>query len=136
MSAACSHVRAPLSARKMTSCIFIARSTAAAAKTIGTSLGAYGCSPVRPQSGHFTCSRERTDHVLPTARRRRVDHGTSTRYRWRGVRYPNTATIRRGRSIGTWTMLGDSPSHVSLGPPEPVAPVRDAAQETADELQL
>src|SRR5438094_5693444 len=66
MSAACSHVRAPLSARKMTSCIFIARSTAAAAKTIGTSLGAYGCSPVRPQSGHFTCSRERTDHVLPT----------------------------------------------------------------------
>src|SRR5438477_3969639 len=73
MSAACSHVRAPLSARKMTSCIFIARSTAAAAKTIGTSLGAYGCSPVRPQSGHFTCSRERTDHVLPTVKPPRLD---------------------------------------------------------------
>ena len=30
-------------------------------------------------------------------RRRRVDHGPSTRYRWRGVRYPDTATIPKGR---------------------------------------
>src|SRR5438309_3481346 len=33
-------------------------------------------------------------------------------------------------------MVGDSPSHLSAGPPEPVAHVRDAAQETADEPQL
>ena len=33
-------------------------------------------------------------------------------------------------------MVGDSPSHLSARPPERVAPVRDAAQETADEEQL
>src|SRR5436309_1069631 len=66
MSAACSHVRVPLNARMMTSCRFMARSTAAAANTIGTSRDAYGCTAHRSQSGHFTCSRERTDHVLPT----------------------------------------------------------------------
>ena len=42
---------------------FMARSTAAAARTIGTSFGAYGLYPDRSQSGQFTCSRERTDHV-------------------------------------------------------------------------
>src|SRR5262245_48503817 len=66
MSAAWSHVRVPLNARMSTSCSFMARSTAAAASTIGTSLDAYGCTAHRPQSGHFTCSRERTDHLLPT----------------------------------------------------------------------
>src|SRR2546422_6533997 len=33
-------------------------------------------------------------------------------------------------------MVGDSPSHLSARPPDRVAPVRDAAQETADELEL
>src|SRR5438128_2219827 len=33
-------------------------------------------------------------------------------------------------------MVGDSPSHLSARPPERVARVRNAAQETADELQL
>src|SRR2546423_4937362 len=33
-------------------------------------------------------------------------------------------------------MLGDSSAHVRAGPPEPVAPARDAARETADELRL
>src|SRR6266508_6688543 len=66
MSAACSHVIAPLKARMMTSWIFMARSTAAAANTMGTSLVAHGCTPAYLKSGHFICSRERTDHVLPT----------------------------------------------------------------------
>src|SRR5262252_8521200 len=66
MSAACSHVIVPLKARMRTSWIFMARSTAAAGNTIGTSLVADGCTPADPNSGHSTCSRERTDHVLPT----------------------------------------------------------------------
>ena len=33
-------------------------------------------------------------------------------------------------------MVGDSPSHLNARPPERVAPVRDAAKETADEEQL
>src|SRR5215467_7267636 len=49
-----------------TSWIFMARSTAAAVNTIGTSLVADGCILAAPNSGHFTCSRERTDHVLST----------------------------------------------------------------------
>src|SRR5215813_8375306 len=68
MSAACSHVIAPLKARMMTSWIFMARSTAVAANTMGTSLAAHGCTAACLKSGHFICSRERTDHVLPTAR--------------------------------------------------------------------
>ena len=53
--------------RMMTSWIFMARSTAAAANTMGTSLAAHGCTRAYLKSGHFICSRERTDHVLPTA---------------------------------------------------------------------
>ena len=37
-----------------------------AANTMGTSLVAPGCTPAYLKSGHFICSRERTDHVLPT----------------------------------------------------------------------
>src|SRR5260370_21098087 len=75
MSAACSQVRAPLNARMITSWTFIARSTAAAAKTMITPLVDHGCTAERSKSGHFTCSRERTDHVLPTSARGRVDRG-------------------------------------------------------------
>src|SRR5881397_1157508 len=57
---------APPNARMMTSWIFMARSRAAAASTIVTSLVDDGCSATPGKSGHFTCSRERTDHVLPT----------------------------------------------------------------------
>src|SRR5438093_8755369 len=73
MSAACGQVRVPLNARMITSWRFMARSTASAAKTIGTSLDASGSTAHSAQSGHFTCSRERTDHVLPTSRRMRLD---------------------------------------------------------------
>src|SRR5437867_2648894 len=59
---------APPNARMMTSWIFMARSRAAAASTIVTSLIDDGCSATPGKSGHFTCSRERTDHVLPTRR--------------------------------------------------------------------
>src|SRR2546428_8883705 len=68
MSAACSHVIAPLNARMRTCWIFMARSTAAAANTMVTSFVDHGCTPDCPKSGHFTCSRERTDHVLPTVK--------------------------------------------------------------------
>src|SRR5712691_7008783 len=67
MSAACSQLSAPLTARMMTSWTFIARSTAAAAETMVTPFADHGCSLDRAKSGHFTCSRERTDHVLPTS---------------------------------------------------------------------
>src|SRR5437870_7190919 len=66
ISAACNQLRAPLKARKMTSCRFIARSTAAVSQSIGTSLVTDVSTALRPKSGHFTCSRERTDHELPT----------------------------------------------------------------------
>src|SRR5439155_11147060 len=69
MSAACSQLSAPLNARMMTSWTFIARSTAAAAKTMVTPLADHGYSLDRAKSGHFTCSRERTDHLLPTGAR-------------------------------------------------------------------
>src|SRR2546428_13977178 len=72
MSAACSHVIAPLNARMRTCWIFMARSTAAAANTMVTSFVDHGCTPDCPKSGHFTCSRERTDHVLPTVDRDRL----------------------------------------------------------------
>src|SRR2546427_3657574 len=49
---------------------------------------------------------------------------------------PTPRRYQKGASTGTWSMLGDSPSHVSARPPDRVAPVRDAAQETADEEQL
>src|SRR6266508_5467221 len=89
MSAACSHVIAPLKARMMTSWIFMARSTAAAANTMGTSLVAHGCTPAYLKSGHFICSRERTDHVLPTPVHLPVDRGGVQAYHaahsgWRG----------------------------------------------------
>src|SRR6266403_1109376 len=45
---------------------------------------------LRTPSQSFASSKQR-------GRRRRVDDGTSTRYRWRGVRYPGTATIPKGR---------------------------------------
>src|SRR5437870_10226802 len=69
ISAACNQLRAPLKARKMTSCRFIARSTAAVSQSIGTSLVTDVSTALRPKSGHFTCSRERTDHELPTVAR-------------------------------------------------------------------
>src|SRR5260370_36876572 len=66
MSAGCRQLSGPLNGRMMTSWTFIARSTAAAAKTMVTPFADHGCSLDRAKSGHFTCSRERTDHVLPT----------------------------------------------------------------------
>jgi transcriptional regulator with GAF, ATPase, and Fis domain len=66
ISAACNHAMPPLNARMITSWIFIARSTAAAATTIVTSLVDHGWTAIRGKRGHFTCSREWTDHVLPT----------------------------------------------------------------------
>src|SRR5439155_18546186 len=70
------------------------RSRAAAASTIVTSLIDDGCSATPGKSGHFTCSRERTDHVLPTRRRRRVagraclDYAVATLLRRSGRRFP------------------------------------------------
>src|SRR5438876_6837549 len=72
---------APPNARMMTSWIFMARSRAAAASTIVTSLIDDGCSATPGKSGHFTCSRERTDHVLPTFPDRGVDRITRAAYR-------------------------------------------------------
>src|SRR5262249_39817679 len=66
ISAACSHVRLPANARMITCWYVMARSTAAAANVISTSWVADGRALRRSKSGHFTCSRERTDHVLPT----------------------------------------------------------------------
>src|SRR5213593_1779788 len=80
---------APPNARMMTSWIFMARSRAAAASTIVTSLIDDGCSATPGKSGHFTCSRERTDHVkCPTpgksghftCSRERTDHVLPTLY--------------------------------------------------------
>src|SRR5712691_6995976 len=46
-----------------------------------TPLADHGCSLDCAKSGHFTCSRERTDHVLPThARGARVDRGVNWYY--------------------------------------------------------
>src|SRR5438093_8767913 len=81
MSAACSQLSAPLNARMMTSWTFIARSTAAAAKTMVTPLADHGYSLDRAKSGHFTCSRERTDHLLPTLRGCRFDVFDEALYR-------------------------------------------------------
>src|SRR5213595_1994171 len=88
MSAACSQVMAPLNARMMTSWIFMARSTAAAANTMVTSFADHGCTPDYPKSGHFTCSRERTDHVLPTRARGSRDKLTELGYRVTWHEYP------------------------------------------------
>src|SRR5262249_8562635 len=74
MSAACNHVRLPANARMMTCWYVMARSTATAVKAISTPLVADGRTTPRPKSGHFTCSRERTDHVLPTPHVERWDH--------------------------------------------------------------
>jgi hypothetical protein len=52
----------------------MARSTAASAKSMVTSID-HGSMGDRPKSGHFTCSRERTDHVLPTPVKLPVDGG-------------------------------------------------------------
>src|SRR5206468_332043 len=41
--------------------------------SIGTSLVTDVSMALRPKSGHFTCSRERTDHVLPTGRSSSLD---------------------------------------------------------------
>src|SRR6266568_8758256 len=40
----------------------------------------HGSTRDRPKSGHFTCSRERTDHVLPTGLTRSLDASGSTTY--------------------------------------------------------
>src|SRR5262249_34422708 len=73
MSAACNHLRLPASARMMTCWYVMARSTAVAVTAISTPLGADGRTTPRPKSGHFICSRERTDHVLSTDGRPFVD---------------------------------------------------------------
>src|SRR2546429_1469522 len=89
---------APPNARMMTSWIFMARSRAAAASTIVTSLIDDGCSATPGKSGHFTCSRERTDHVLPTDLSR---HGR-TRSALESVgdrRRQPTSTLRREMSV-------------------------------------
>src|SRR5438093_13296384 len=64
----CGHPCGARAARKMTSCRFIARSTAVPSQSIGTSWGTDVSTTLRPKCGHFTCSWERTDHVLPTLR--------------------------------------------------------------------
>ena len=76
--AACNHVIAPLRACMMTCWIFIARSTAAAANTMVTPFVDHGFSPDGSKSGHLTCSRGRTDHVLPTLIARRPGIETHT----------------------------------------------------------
>src|SRR3989442_15088420 len=85
ISAACNQLRAPLKARKMTSCRFIARSTAAVSQSIGTSLVTDVSTALRPKSGHFTCSRERTDHELPTQVDRVLDRSHSLHYAGPGM---------------------------------------------------
>src|SRR2546426_1227943 len=49
---------------------------------------------------------------------------------------PTPRRYRRGASIGTGSMFGDSSPHVSDGGPQPAAPERDTAQQTGDELEL
>src|SRR5258708_17362115 len=99
MSAACSQLSAPLNARMMTSWTFIARSTAAAAKTMVTPFADHGCSLDRAKSGHFTCSRERTDHVLPTVQTWPLAVHRHLAYRHRsmavGARVPDTGLTLR-----------------------------------------
>src|SRR5260370_41223763 len=80
MSAGCRQLSGPLNGRMMTSWTFIARSTAAAAKTMVTPFADHGCSLDRAKSGHFTCSRERTDHVLPTVRHAGIDTDVDAPY--------------------------------------------------------
>ena len=60
----------PLIARKITSCIFIARSTARAEySSIGFSPFPMGLYPnPNNKTGHFTCYIHRTDHLLATFR--------------------------------------------------------------------
>src|SRR5882762_1239585 len=66
ISAACNQLIAPLIACRKISCTFMARSQASRVKSMPTSVRACTSQPEFPQSGHFTCSRERTDHELPT----------------------------------------------------------------------
>src|SRR5207247_6795400 len=56
-------------------------STAAAANTMVTSFADHGCTPDYPKSGHFTCSRERTDHVLPTSAHMGLDKNPGEPYK-------------------------------------------------------
>src|SRR2546426_2224907 len=49
---------------------------------------------------------------------------------------PTPRRYRRGASIGTGSMFGDSSRHLSDGRPQPAAPERDTAQQTGDELEL
>src|SRR3972149_4658230 len=65
MSAAWSPVSWPLIARNTISCIFIARSTAGTPYRM-SSPPQDMLYTVPAQSGHFTCSRERTDHKSTT----------------------------------------------------------------------
>src|SRR5437773_8968261 len=101
---------APPNARMMTSWIFMARSRAAAASTIVTSLIDDGCSATPGKSGHFTCSRERTDHVLPTAALSRVAGPRAFCYRLRVVgaqgarKSPGKAVRNRRDPV---TVIGD-----------------------------
>jgi hypothetical protein len=74
ISAACHHVYSPLIARTRTSFTFIARSTAKGGKNIGASHDAfYPLPPQAQKSGHFTCAKERTDHLLSTPIRHVLD---------------------------------------------------------------
>src|SRR5712664_3243675 len=66
ISAACSHVYSPLIARVITSCIFMARSTAERENHMVTSSVTVCITP--RESGHFTCYEKRTHHELPTWR--------------------------------------------------------------------
>ena len=48
--------------------------------------------PDHPNSGHFTCSWERTDHVLPTAPGTAIDAREFVRYPARHVTHPDAPT--------------------------------------------
>ena len=67
---------------------------------MSASLTTRGVNPARL----YTLRPELADAVAVTrqrsrqrGRRRRVDQDTSKRYRWRGVRYPDTATVPKRR---------------------------------------
>ena len=69
ISAACHQDTCPLTARRRTSCTFIARSTAASGYVPIVPPGSH---PSRPWTGHFTYYLPRTVHVLPTVRDKRT----------------------------------------------------------------
>src|SRR4029450_7236163 len=67
ISAPCHSVYSPLRTRTSTSFTFTARSRAEGGKSIGASHRAFYPFPSKPpKGGHFTCAKERTDHLLST----------------------------------------------------------------------